>query len=132
MKAGEACVFDTRLLHASEENRSNVNRVAAFFCLIPKDRPIQLFFRNAETAHQVDLFQVDDEFLLHFDPLHYLETSQRERHVQQRLCLADFAALHAPDTDVQVANALVQPHLNEKAVSVSPSSLWTRLWRRFQ
>ena len=55
MKAGEACVFDTRLLHASEENHSDADRVAAFFSMIPKAAPRACIFatRNAGTTGRV-------------------------------------------------------------------------------
>lgn len=152
MKAGESCMFDTRLLHASGENRSDSDRVAAFFSLIPEDRPIRLYFRNAETHGQLDVFHVDSEFLLHFDPLQRPNAALRETmnfvgscgHVQRQLFEADFGALHAdaavaadppptigepfaPVATVTIATALVKPE--SKPVSVSSSSLWSRLWR---
>jgi hypothetical protein len=111
MKAGESCLFDTRLLHASEEHRSTSDRIAAFLSLIPEDRPIRLYYRNPETPGRLDVFQVDSEFLLHFDPLHYPKAAQREtmiflgsfEHTPRKLFAADFAALHADaDADADV------------------------------
>ena len=151
MKAGEACLFDTRLLHASEENHSDADRVAAFFSLIPEDRPLRLHFRNPETPGRLDVFQVDTEFMLHLDPLRYPDAEKRATmtslgsfdHVQQKLCVADFAALHADGSVAEAARPMKETP--EPAIAVSsatatdsvpvsstPSSFWKGLWKRFQ
>jgi hypothetical protein len=151
MKAGEACLFDTRLLHASEENHSDSDRVAAFFSLIPEGRPVRLHFRNPETPARLDVFQVDREFMLRLEPLHYPDAATRETmtflgsfdHVQQKLCAADFAALHADVTVPAKACAAMQEAvapaavasvavgLESKAKAVR-SAVWTGLWKRIK
>lgn len=103
MKAGDACLFDSRLLHASEDNHSDSDRVALVLTLIPEDRAVRVYFRNPETPAQLDVYEVDSEFLLHFDPFRYPDAATLETqtflesfgHVPRKLCEADFAALHA-------------------------------------
>jgi hypothetical protein len=151
LKAGEACLFDSRLLHGSDENHSDSDRVALFLTLIPEDRLVRMHFRNPETPAQLDVYQVDSEFLLHLDPFRHpgaatLETQtflESFGHVQQKLCEADFAALHADvavpaeapaalrEAVAPVPVAPVAAVMGSKAEAVS-SSFWKGLGKRFQ
>ena len=89
---------------------------------------------------QLDVFEVDREFMLHLDPLHYPDATKRSSmkllesfsHVQQKLTKADFLALHGLDGGLAgapvagTAGADV-PVKNAKEAS---GSFWSRFGRR--
>ncbi|MBW4473282.1 MAG: glycosyltransferase [Stenomitos rutilans HA7619-LM2] len=62
MKAGQALIYDRRLLHGSPSNLTNSERVAAIGILVPKDNPIHFCYRETQTLNKIEVFEVDDEF----------------------------------------------------------------------
>jgi thioesterase domain-containing protein/ectoine hydroxylase-related dioxygenase (phytanoyl-CoA dioxygenase family)/glycosyltransferase involved in cell wall biosynthesis len=62
MKAGQALIYDRRLLHGSPPNLTNFERVAAIGILVPKDDPIHFCYRGSQTPSKIEVFEVDDEF----------------------------------------------------------------------
>ena len=128
MKAGEACVFDSRLMHASGQNRSDHERVAVLFSLVPKDEPIRLHFRNPNSPERLDAYYVDSEFFLRFNPRVYPDESLRAsmtflgsfEYTPRKLSMADFAELH-PD----IPWAPPDPPASEEIPL--PTSLWKGL-----
>lgn len=62
MKAGQALVYDKRLLHASLPNLTNSQRIAAIGILVPKDDPIHFCYRSTQALDKIEVLEVDDEF----------------------------------------------------------------------
>lgn len=62
-KAGDAILFDQRLLHASPPNLTAQTRVAAGLVLLPADAPVIHHLRDADTIY---VYEADDNFLLSF------------------------------------------------------------------
>jgi hypothetical protein len=102
MKAGEGFIFDSRLLHASEGNYSDHDRVAALFSLIPESEPVRLSFRAVDDPNRIDAFYVDDDFMPYLNALQYPDAAAREKmafadsHISppRKLTLDDFIQLH--------------------------------------
>lgn len=162
MKAGEGFIFDARLLHASEGNCSDHDRVAALFSLIPESEPIRLSFRTLEDPNRIDAFYVDDDFMPCLNAFQYPDAATRESmtfadsHIAppRTLTLHDFIQLH-PDApgvplsenkpesawraDVETEASSLEPptgayRMTQKsdAPSPTPGSLLTRLRRVIQ
>ena len=150
MKAGEACLFDARVLHKSEENHSDRDRIAAFFNLIPEDQPIRLNLRNPENPGRLEVYHTDSDFILQLNPLHYPDASQRERltfvesieFTERKLSGSDIAALRpnvawTPSATViekvetVETQAIVMHGVATQGVAAQPS-LWTRLRKLIQ
>ena len=62
MKAGQAILFDRRLVHGSFANPSETERVAFTCMLCPADRPTQLLCLSNDSPGFIETYQVDDEF----------------------------------------------------------------------
>lgn len=60
MKAGDAVIYDSRLLHASRANQSGKDRVAAVGVAIPREADLLHYFAVSET--EIEGFQVDEDF----------------------------------------------------------------------
>jgi hypothetical protein len=78
MAAGMACVFDTRLLHATEENATSDNRVAAVLSMVPVSATPRLHFWNAEVPKQLEVYHIDTEFAWNMTPNTYPDEKARE------------------------------------------------------
>jgi len=139
MKAGDACVFDGRLFHASEENHSKQDRVAAFFNIIPADQPIRLNFRNPETPDRLDVYHANTEFILQFNPLIYPDEGQLNKVTyvesiqfqERKLSLADLAALH-PKAEITESLAVTRSTEPSTSHTSSAPAFWARLLTRFR
>lgn len=66
LKAGEALIYDHALLHASEANVSETDRIACACGTIPKDAPMQFYWNNDGNieayASSPDFFMSEDVF----------------------------------------------------------------------
>jgi hypothetical protein len=63
MKAGEALIYDHRLVHASGPNRSDEIRLAAVYGIIPKDA--QMFYYHKADEETIEVFESNPEFFLY-------------------------------------------------------------------
>lgn len=79
MKAGTAFVFDTRVLHATEPNKMESDRVALFINMTPVDKAPRHYFWNPEAPAQLDVYDVDTEFVITLDSGGYPDAEQRAK-----------------------------------------------------
>ena len=63
MKAGEALIYDHRLIHASEENKTDEIRLAAVFGVIPEGADMMYYHRK--DANTVEVYESNKEFFLY-------------------------------------------------------------------
>jgi hypothetical protein len=67
VKAGEAVIFDNRILHNSLPNTSGRNRVVVMSGLFPKEAKIMTCFKDpAAQESKIELIEHDDDFLLRY------------------------------------------------------------------
>jgi ectoine hydroxylase-related dioxygenase (phytanoyl-CoA dioxygenase family) len=78
MAAGMACVFDTRVLHATDENLTSENRVAAVLSLVPAAAMPRLHFWNADSPKRLEVYHIDTEFAWNMTPNTYPDEKARE------------------------------------------------------
>jgi ectoine hydroxylase-related dioxygenase (phytanoyl-CoA dioxygenase family) len=77
MPAGSAVLFDTRILHATEENRTDADRVAVFLNLVPAHATPRLHFWNPEDPGRLEIYEVDSEFMVNLPPNRYLAVEEK-------------------------------------------------------
>ncbi len=63
MKAGEALVYDHRLIHASGENKTDEIRLAAVFGIIPDEASMFYYHKKDETT--IEVYESNKEFFLY-------------------------------------------------------------------
>lgn len=63
MKAGEALIYDHRLIHASGENNTDEIRLAAVYGIIPGGA--QMYYYHKADDHTVEVFESNPEFFLY-------------------------------------------------------------------
>jgi len=63
MKAGEALIYDHRLVHASGENHSDEIRLAAVYGIIPQGA--HMFYYHKADENTVEVFESNPEFFLY-------------------------------------------------------------------
>jgi hypothetical protein len=137
MEAGEACLFDARVLHRSGDNHSTQDRVAAFFNLIPDDQPIRVNLRNPQHPERLEVYHTDSDFILQLNPMQYPDASQRERLTfvefiefsEPKLSMSEFAAVNpnlsrTPPAAIENAETVQNVEVVE--------TLRARLWKLFQ
>jgi len=67
MKAGEAMIFDHKLVHASGANMSGKLRLAAVSVYIPQEAPLQFFYKNpSDTSAPIERLELVEDFYLRF------------------------------------------------------------------
>lgn len=67
VKAGEAVIFDNRILHNSLPNTSGKNRVVVMAGIFPQAAPIMTCFKNPATENaKIELIEHTDDFLLRY------------------------------------------------------------------
>jgi len=71
MRAGHACVFDPRLLHATEENQTDDDRTALFLNLVPREVAPLIHVWNPETPSTLATYEVSTEVLTRIPPTKY-------------------------------------------------------------
>ncbi len=79
MTAGTAFVFDTRVLHATEPNKMSTDRVALFLNLTPEGKAPRHYFWNPDKPAQLDVYDVDTEFVITLDSSGYPDAEQRAK-----------------------------------------------------
>lgn len=79
MAAGSACVFDARLLHATEENQTGRDRIVLYLNLVPENVTPLLYAWNQETPQSLEVYKIDTQFLLNAPPGEPLDESLRAR-----------------------------------------------------
>ena len=77
MACGDALLFDTRILHATEDNRTAADRVAVCLNLYPEHTAPRLHFWNARDPEILEVFEVDTAFMLALPPNCYLEDEEK-------------------------------------------------------
>jgi hypothetical protein len=63
MKAGEALIYDHRLIHASGENNTDEIRLAAVFGIIPDEAT--MFYYHKKNDNAVEVYESNKEFFLY-------------------------------------------------------------------
>lgn len=67
VKAGEAVIFDNRILHNSLPNTSGKNRVVVMAGVFPKEAPIMTCFKDPTAKNaKIELIEHNDDFLLRY------------------------------------------------------------------
>lgn len=66
-KAGEAVILNQSLVHYSPPNRSDKIRKAITAGVKSKDEPMHFYYKNPEKDNQLDVFTMDEDFLIRFD-----------------------------------------------------------------
>jgi hypothetical protein len=79
MKAGEALIFDTRMLHTTQPNITDQDRITLFINLVPTGTEPRLFFWNPENPLQLEAYDVDCEFIFDLDATQYPDEAQRAK-----------------------------------------------------
>jgi len=79
MEAGSACVFDSRVLHATEENQTGRDRIALYLNLVPENVTLLSYVWNQEKPESLEVYKIDTEFLLNLPPGQPLEELLRTR-----------------------------------------------------
>jgi len=72
MKAGEALIYDERLLHASDDNLSDSLRIAGGCALVPAAVSPRLYCYDKRRPDRLDVLEVDEAFLGRFEPAGYI------------------------------------------------------------
>lgn len=149
MKAGTAFVFDTRTLHATEPNKAATDRVALFINMTPEGKAPRHYFWNPEKPAQLDVYDVDTEFVIQLDSSGYPDAEQRAQgkfvgmidyapvawtkaDVEQKLLKSLKAS--APSTAALVAgvvNAYAPDVVVLAPVVAAKSGFWSRLPKIF-
>ncbi len=57
MKAGEALIYDHRLIHASRANQSGKPRIASVYGIIPKAASMKYYYKNGDLIEEYDCNQ---------------------------------------------------------------------------
>jgi len=71
-EAGTALIFDSRLLHATDENTTGQPRPAALMNTVPRRVEPRLYFCNQNSPTKLEVYQVNSEFLLNLEPNSYV------------------------------------------------------------
>jgi ectoine hydroxylase-related dioxygenase (phytanoyl-CoA dioxygenase family)/cyclopropane fatty-acyl-phospholipid synthase-like methyltransferase len=73
MARGHAFLFDTRLLHATEENQTDSDRIAVFLNLAPVNVPVRLYQWHERDPDRLEVWEIDREFYLRMAPNTYID-----------------------------------------------------------
>ena len=63
LKAGEALIYDHRLIHASGENTTDEIRLAAVFGIIPEEA--EMFYYHKKDESTIEIYESDPKFFLY-------------------------------------------------------------------
>lgn len=77
MRAGAAFLFDQRVLHATEDNRTDADRTSVFLNLVPENVTPRLYMWNERNPGQLEVYEVDTDVMLRLPPNKYLEDASR-------------------------------------------------------
>lgn len=67
LKAGEALIYDHRLIHASPVNKTNDLRIAVVFGIIPQEASLRYYYKNKQT-NKVDEYEATVDFYYKENP----------------------------------------------------------------
>lgn len=68
VKAGDAVVLHSRVVHWSDNNRSGEPRIAAMLAMVPEEAKVMHFLRqDGDPFNRIEAFECPDDFYLHFD-----------------------------------------------------------------
>jgi cyclopropane fatty-acyl-phospholipid synthase-like methyltransferase len=77
MAGGEAFLFDTRVLHVTEENHTDSDRIAVLLSLVPGNVPARLYQWNERDPDRLEVWEVDTELYLRMAaPNAYIENPE--------------------------------------------------------
>lgn len=62
---GDAVIFDHRIKHGSNRNKSIVTRIAAAVSVLPVNAPLVHYYKHKNGA--IEMFEVEDDFYLKYD-----------------------------------------------------------------
>lgn len=78
MTAGNACVFDTRVLHATDENFTQHDRIAVQLSLVPVGVTPRLYFWNSVAPLRLEVYNVDREFVMNLRVQQYPNEAEKK------------------------------------------------------
>jgi phytanoyl-CoA dioxygenase PhyH len=79
MEAGSACMFDSRLLHATEENQTRQDRIALYLNLVQENVTPLSYVWNEQEPERLQVYRIDTDFLLDLPTDRPLEESLKAR-----------------------------------------------------
>ena len=68
VRSGWAVVYDSRLVHGSDENRTHTTRVALICATIPKNTTPRLYYRSKDEPDKLSVFEVNKDFFFDYRP----------------------------------------------------------------
>lgn len=71
MKAGEALLFDNRVVHTSMKNSSDKERIAIICGIFPKEANFRSCYRGNEVDSLIEISEHGDDYLLEYDHFFY-------------------------------------------------------------
>ncbi|MCC6371008.1 MAG: phytanoyl-CoA dioxygenase family protein [Bacteroidia bacterium] len=71
LKAGEALIFDPRIVHNSFTNTAGSDRIVALCGIFPKDAELITCFKEKVTGSKIELIKQEDSFLLKNESFFY-------------------------------------------------------------
>ena len=67
LRAGQICIFDSSIIHWSDNNHSNKMRTAIQLVMAPEEAPVHLYYKDpGKKAKKLEKFIVDAEFYMNF------------------------------------------------------------------
>jgi hypothetical protein len=75
MAAGFAFLFDTRLVHATEENDTDSDRTSVFLNLVPDGAPARFYQWNKQQPDRLEVYEIDTDFAGRYRPNQYVENA---------------------------------------------------------
>jgi hypothetical protein len=75
MAGGSAFLFDTRLLHATEENDTSSDRNSVFLNLVPDGVPARFYQWNKQQPDRLEIYEIDTDFAGRYRPNEYVENA---------------------------------------------------------
>ncbi|MCB9234549.1 MAG: phytanoyl-CoA dioxygenase family protein [Bacteroidia bacterium] len=95
--AGTAIIFDERMLHDSEPNTSDQDRVAVSIVMVPREAEMQHYLRREGVENQVDILKVDSGFFTEnglFDNLDHLKADRQVDYTFKGISEDEFAKMY--------------------------------------
>jgi hypothetical protein len=77
MAAGSAFLFDTRVLHATDDNVTEMDRTSVFLNLVPESATPRLYMWNKLAPAKLEFYEVDSNFMLQLPPNQYIENADQ-------------------------------------------------------
>lgn len=71
IKAGEAVIFDSRLIHNSMPNLSGTDRLVALCGVFPKSAEFLNCYKSKDPGSKIEVFKHDDKYILEHEGFYY-------------------------------------------------------------